>query len=65
MSAIKQSFSDLESSIRERKAIKIGFKMGAEAVLKQFSPHAGRALQKGDGSIMRTYNKVRSAIRKF
>lgn len=63
MSAAKQVLSGLENVIKE--ATKLGYKKGAETVLKQFGPHAGRALQNGDGSIMKTFNEIRRAITKL
>lgn len=63
MNAAKQIVSNLERVIRE--ATKVGYKKGAETVLKEFGPHAGRALQKGDGSIMKTFNKIRNSINKL
>lgn len=63
MGAAKQILSNLESAIRE--ATKFGFKKGTETVLREFRPHAGRALQKGDGSIMKTFNEIRRTINKL
>jgi len=63
MGAAKQILSNLESVIRE--ATKTGYKKGAETVLKEFGPHAGRALHNGDGSIMKTFNEIRRTINKL
>ena len=63
MGAAKQILSGLENVIKE--ATRVGYKKGAETVLKEFGPHAGRVLQKGDGSIMKTFNEIRRAIKKL
>lgn len=63
MGAAKQILSSLENSLKE--ATRIGYKRGAKAVLKEFGPHAGRALNKGDGSIMKTYNEINRIIKKL
>ncbi len=63
MSIAKNIFSGFESAIKE--ATKIGYKRGAQSVLKEFGPHAGRALRNGDGSIMKTFNEVTRAIKKM
>lgn len=64
MSIAKKIFSGLED-VLIRNATREGFKKGAETVLKEFAPHAGRALQKGDGSIMKTFNKISRTINKL
>ena len=63
MSVAKQIFSGLENAIKE--ATRTGFKKGAEAVLKEFAPHAGRELNNGNGAIMKTYNEIGRAIKKM
>jgi hypothetical protein len=63
MSIAKNIFSGFEAAIKE--ATKIGYKRGAQGVLKEFGPHAGRALRNGDGSIMKTFNEVTRAIKKM
>jgi flagellar biosynthesis/type III secretory pathway protein FliH len=63
MSIAKQMISGLENALKE--ATKIGFKKGGETVLKEFAPHAGRALKKGDGSIMATFNTVKNQLKKL
>jgi len=47
------------------KAFKSLFKSGGEAVLKEFAPHAGRELKKGNGEIMKTYNEVKRTLKKL
>lgn len=47
------------------KAFKSVFKSGAKSVLKEFAPHAGRELQKGNGAIMKTFNEVNRALKKL
>ncbi|MCC3359718.1 hypothetical protein [Bacillus sp. REN16] len=63
MSTAKKLLSGLETAIKE--ATKIGYKRGAKDVLKEFGPHAGRALRNGDGSIMKTFNEISKAIKKM
>jgi hypothetical protein len=48
-----------------QEAFKGVFKQGGEQVLKEFAPHAGRLLQKGDGSVMKTFNEVTHALKKL
>ncbi len=63
MGAAKQILSGLENVIKE--ATKVGYKKGAETVLNQFAPHAGRALKNGDGSVMKTFNEIKRTINKL
>lgn len=63
MGAAKKIISNLGNLLK--KSTKIGYKKGAETVLKQFAPHAGRALRKGDGSIMKTYNEIIRTLKKL
>jgi hypothetical protein len=67
MSISKNIFSGFEAAINEatKIATKIGYKRGAQDVLKEFGPHAGRALRNGDGSMMKTFNEVTRAIKKM
>lgn len=46
-------------------AFKTVFKSGATQTLKEFAPHAGRLLQKGDGTVMKTFNEVSKALKKL
>lgn len=46
-------------------AFKQSFKSGGQTVLKEFAPHAGRLLQKSDGSVMKTFNEVTRALKKL
>jgi hypothetical protein len=63
MSAGKQILSGLENVIKE--ATRTGYKKGAETVLREFAPHAGRELKKGNGAIMKTFNEISRAIKKM
>lgn len=63
MSAAKNILSGLESVIKE--ATRTGYKKGAKTVLKEFAPHAGRELRKGNGGIMKTYNEINRALKKM
>lgn len=63
MSAAIQILSGLENAIKE--ATRGGYKRGAETVLKEFGPHASRALRNGDGSIMKTFNEISRTIKKL
>lgn len=46
-------------------AFKTVFKSGVLETANKFAPHAGRLLQKGDGSVMKTLNDVRRAVTKM
>ena len=63
MSTAKKILNGLEDIIKD--ATKVGYKKGAKTVLKEFGPHAGRALKNGDGSIMKTYNEIQRTIKKL
>ena len=63
MSTAKKILNGLEDVIKD--ATRVGYKKGAKTVLKEFSPHAGRALKNGDGSIIKTYNEIQRTIKKL
>lgn len=65
MGAAKDWLADIGRSAINNKKAKRAFTKGAKSVLREFAPHAGRRLQKGDGSIMRTYNIIRNALKKL
>lgn len=47
------------------KGLKIAYKAGGEAVRQAFAHDAGRLLQKGDGSVMKTFNAVGRVLKKM
>jgi len=65
LGAAKDWLLDISRSAISNKKAKRAFTKGAHSVLREFGPHAGRRLQKGDGSIMRTYNIIRNALKKL
>lgn len=65
MGVFKNLFTEGSRSTINKGDAKKAFKKGAETVLHEFGPHAGRRLQKGDGSIMRTFNLINNKLKKL
>lgn len=65
MGAAKDLISRIGRKAINNRQVKQAYKKGANTVLQQFAPHAGRRLQKGDGSIMKTYNIIRNGLKKL